>query len=200
MRVIVANNTRQRDLEPMDEEKDTERRYKLDVDNTHGSSASLSALIAARKCYMHRPTGNEHSALDVTPAEHIREVRGCCADAADYLLPDTPIKDAVFRVFVARGNKPLTAQDISNDLGGRWAASAYPARPVGARDPKGTGQRSQLLHPRSAGAQGRRSAHPPPARGLSCDRRGGFETRPPRPSLSPRSICRPHRRSRPLRP
>ncbi len=116
----------------MDEGMDTERRYKLDVDNTHGNSASLSALIAARKCYMHRPTGNEHTALDVTPAEHIREVRGCCADAADYLLPDTPIKDAVFRVLVARGNKPLTAQDISNDLGGRWAASAYP-RDLSAR-------------------------------------------------------------------
>ena len=110
----------------MDEVKDTERRYKLDVENTHGSSASLSALVAARKCYLHRPTGNEHSALDMSPAEHIREVRGCCADAADYLLPDTPIKDAVFRVFVAHGNKPLTAQEISDDLSERWAASAYP--------------------------------------------------------------------------
>ena len=116
----------------MDEVKDTERRYKLDVDNTHGSSASLSALVAARKCYLHRPTGNEYSALDMTPAEHIREVRGCCADAADYLLPDTPIKDAVFRVFVARGNKPLTARDISDDLSERWAASAYP-RDLSAR-------------------------------------------------------------------
>ena len=110
----------------MEEVKDAERKYQLDVENTHNSSASLSALVAARKCYMHRPTGNEYSALDMSPAEHIREVRGCCADAADYLLPDTPIKDAVFRVFVARGNKPLTAQDISEDLSERWAASAYP--------------------------------------------------------------------------
>lgn len=116
----------------MDEEKDTERRYKLDVENTHGSSASLSALVAARKCYTHRPTGNEYSALDVSPAEHIREVQGCCADADDYLLPDTPIKDAVFRVFVARGNKPMTAQDISDELSKRWAASAYP-RDLSAR-------------------------------------------------------------------
>ncbi len=110
----------------MDEDKQVERRYKLDVENTHGSSASLSALVAARKCYLHRPTGNEYSALDMAPAEHIREVQGCCADAADYLLPDTPIKDAVFRVFIARGNKPLTAQDISDDLSERWTASAYP--------------------------------------------------------------------------
>lgn len=110
----------------MDEVNDTERRYRLDVENTHGSSASLSALVAARKCYLHRPTGNEYSALGMSPAEHIREVQGCCADAADYLLPDTPIKDAVFRVCVARGNKPVTAQDISDDLSERWAASAYP--------------------------------------------------------------------------
>ena len=116
----------------MDEVKDSERRYQLDVENIHGSGASLSALVAARKCYLHRPTGNEHSALDTSPEEHIREVQGCCADAADYLLPDTPIKDAVFRVFVARGNKPLTAQDISDDLSERWAASAYP-RDLSAR-------------------------------------------------------------------
>ena len=70
--------------------------------------------------------------METSPEEHIREVRGCCADAADYLLPDTPIKDAVFRVFVARGNKPLTAQDISDDLSERWAASAYP-RDLSAR-------------------------------------------------------------------
>jgi hypothetical protein len=110
----------------MDEMKDTERRYQLDVDNIHGSSASLSALVAVRKCYMHRPTDNEHSALDTSPEEHIKEVQGCCAAAADYLLPDTPLKDAVFRVLVARGNEPLTSQDISNDLSERWAASAYP--------------------------------------------------------------------------
>ena len=110
----------------MDEAMDTERRYQLDVENTHGSSASLSALVAARKCYTHRPAGNEYSALDTSPEEHIRAVQGCCADVADYLLPDTPIKDAVFRIFVARGNKPLTAREISDDLSERWASSAYP--------------------------------------------------------------------------
>ena len=110
----------------MDEAKDMERRYQLDVENIHGSGASLSALVAARKCYMHRPTGNEYSALDTSPEEHIREVKGCCAAAPDYLLPDTPMKDAIFRVMVARGNKPMTAQDISEDLSERWAASSYP--------------------------------------------------------------------------
>ncbi len=110
----------------MDEPKYTERRYQLDVENIHGSRASLSALVAARKCYTHRPEGNEHSALDTSPEEHIREVQRCCADAPDYLLPDTPIKDAVFRVFVARGNEPLTAREISDDLSRRWEAGAYP--------------------------------------------------------------------------
>ena len=110
----------------MDEVKNPQQRYQLDIENIHGSSASLSALVAARKCYVHRPTGNEYSALDTSPEEHIREVQECCANAADYLLPDTPIKDAVFRVFVARGNEPLTAQDISDDLSERWAAGLYP--------------------------------------------------------------------------
>ena len=110
----------------MQEVKNIERRYCLDVENIHGSRASLSALVAVRKCYVHNPAGNEHSALDTSPEEHILQVRECCASAEDYLLPDTPIKYAVFRVFVARGNEPLTAREISADLRERWADNSYP--------------------------------------------------------------------------
>ncbi len=109
----------------MDETKDP-KRYQLDTQNTRGSSASLSLLIAVRKCYKHRPEGNEHSAIAVSPEKHIREIQRCCAKADDYLLPDTPIKEAVFRVMVAGGNKPVTAEAVSADLSARWEVSTYP--------------------------------------------------------------------------
>lgn len=44
----------------------------------------------------------------------------------DYLLPDTPLKEAIFRVILANGNEPMTAEDISELLSERWAMTAYP--------------------------------------------------------------------------
>ena len=44
----------------------------------------------------------------------------------DFLLPDTPLKEAIFRVILAHGNEPMTAEDISEILTERWAMTAYP--------------------------------------------------------------------------
>ena len=44
----------------------------------------------------------------------------------DYLLPDTPLKEALFRLILAGGNEPVTAVELSDTLSARWAMSAYP--------------------------------------------------------------------------
>ena len=44
----------------------------------------------------------------------------------DYLLPDTPLKEALFRIILANGNEGMDADRISQILNERWAMSAYP--------------------------------------------------------------------------
>lgn len=39
-------------------------------------------------------------------------LRTCCSTRSDYITPNTPIIDAVFRTFLANGNEPLSAQEI----------------------------------------------------------------------------------------
>lgn len=39
-------------------------------------------------------------------------LRTCCADKPDYIGPGTPIVGAVFRTFLANGNKPLSIQEL----------------------------------------------------------------------------------------
>ncbi len=43
-------------------------------------------------------------------------LRICCANQSDYITPNTPVIDAVFRTFLANGNKPLSIIDLYERL------------------------------------------------------------------------------------
>lgn len=97
--------------------------YYIDLDGA-GHGRSMVAVVAARKCYEHRSVAD--STGDSKPSEHVKEIAGHCADTADYLLSDTPLKEAVFRMLLAGGNKETTAEEVSQGLEARWAMSSYP--------------------------------------------------------------------------
>lgn len=39
-------------------------------------------------------------------------LRTCCSSKPSYIAPNTPIIDAVFRTFLANGNKPLSVREL----------------------------------------------------------------------------------------
>jgi len=39
-------------------------------------------------------------------------IRTCCSLKKDYITPNTPVVDAVFRTFLANGNKPLSMEEL----------------------------------------------------------------------------------------
>lgn len=49
-------------------------------------------------------------------ANPIRVIRDCCSKKRDYITPDIPTLEAVFRVFLANGNAPLTLEDVREQL------------------------------------------------------------------------------------
>ena len=110
----------------MAEKSTSQPKYRLDTKNEHANTSSLSVLIAERKCYQHRPVENQHSVLDTRPEDHIREIREHCSKTPDYLLPDPPIKEAIFRMMIAGGNKAVTPLQVSDHLSDRWATSGQP--------------------------------------------------------------------------
>jgi hypothetical protein len=99
-------------------------RYYIDLEGVAGQRRSMVAVVAARKCYEHRSVAD--STGDSKPSDHVKEIAGHCADTADYLLPDTPLKEAIFRMLLAGGNKETTAAEISQALEARWTMSSYP--------------------------------------------------------------------------
>ena len=51
-----------------------------------------------------------------------------CSTTEDYLLDDTPIREAVFRLILADGNEPKSAEEISEALVSLW--SSNPSRDI----------------------------------------------------------------------
>jgi hypothetical protein len=44
-------------------------------------------------------------------------IRSCCSKQRGYITPDTPLLEAVYRVFLATGNQPATVERVREQLG-----------------------------------------------------------------------------------
>ena len=76
-----------------------------------GSSASarhLPLIIADRLGYMDRQALEEEPTPDSDIQPYIDLIVASSSHDADYLLPDTPLKEALFRLILANGNQPMT--------------------------------------------------------------------------------------------
>ena len=107
----------------------TDRRYYLDIDGEQVLGGSAAALVATRRC--RDCIDLDDGDLTGDPSEAIALIVDHCSNTADYLLPDTPLREAVFRVLLEGGNEPKTADEISEALVGRWESN--PARDVSPR-------------------------------------------------------------------
>jgi len=43
-------------------------------------------------------------------------IRSCCSRARDYITPETPLLEAIFRVFLANGNQPMPLSAVREHL------------------------------------------------------------------------------------
>ena len=101
-------------------------RYFVDLEGADAHRRSMSMIIAGRKCHACRQADTAESVADSDPQEHIARIAEQCASTADYLLQDTPLKEATFRELLVGGNQPMSAAEVSEALSARWTISAYP--------------------------------------------------------------------------
>ena len=99
-------------------------KYYVDVEADKGSAVSL--LISDRRDYLSQQHDSLEEAASADPLVLIDQIADQSASTPDYLLPDTPLKEAVFRVILANRNEPMTAAEVSEELKRRWTMSAYP--------------------------------------------------------------------------
>ncbi len=109
-----------------DEEEAPPPEYLIEVAQTDQDSRAIGLVIASRRCYVDQQADDAPPTRSSDPKVFIKRIASHCAAAEDYLLPDTPLKDAIFRVMLAGGNVPTTPESISEILSEKWAMTAYP--------------------------------------------------------------------------
>jgi len=60
-----------------------------------------------------------------TAAEYMKVMGNVCANEPEFLLPGTPITEAVFRLLLANLNKAMTLAEIQSGLTDAWASVIY---------------------------------------------------------------------------
>ena len=123
---MVQARSGQRNSPTVDEDEKPPSRYFVDASQADIQHRSLAVMVAARRCFAHQQADEEAPAASSAPQPYIDTIAGHCVETSDYLLPDTPLKEAIFRVILAGGNEPTTAEDIGRILADKWAMSPYP--------------------------------------------------------------------------
>jgi hypothetical protein len=100
--------------------------YVVDIEQADSHGRALGMLIAGRRCYESRQADPEIPTSSRAIKKVVKRIADHCNETSDYLLPDTPLKEAVFRVMLAGGNKPVTPEQVSQVLAERWAMTPYP--------------------------------------------------------------------------
>jgi len=105
-----------------------ETQYQIDYDWWERSGKDLNIFLRSILCDMHRERFEDLDAdmmvdhVDPDTAE-VRQVPGImhtlithCSQQDDYITPQTSLVNAIFRLFIANGNAPLSINEISEEL------------------------------------------------------------------------------------
>ena len=100
--------------------------YRIDPAQARRLGRSPEQLISSRL-----PAGSPSAAKALrqlpNPAALIEEARRFHEVDDEYIRPEMPIKEIVFRTLLARGNQPMGLQELAQELNDRWAT---PLRPL----------------------------------------------------------------------
>ena len=101
-------------------------RYFIDIEMAGSRLRSLPLMVADRRCYACRQADDEDLQAISGLQPNIERIAEHCAHTPDYLPPDTPLKEGAFRVILAGGNQPMTAEEISQILAEKWEMTPFP--------------------------------------------------------------------------
>lgn len=121
----MTNQTEQSEqaaTEPVEEPK-----YQIDSKAFEASGRSFAFAVYSRLS----PAGRAVVDDGGTPggfgsaSEYMEVITNICSKEPDFLLPGTPITEAVFKLLLANGNRAMTLDEIQSGLTTAWASVIY---------------------------------------------------------------------------
>ena len=109
-------------------------KYSIRFNNlTDNQGKSLSLLLQNRIADIKNQNNKKETNIISTkikniddPEKHLEELGIIYRKSNSFLEPKTPVKEALFRLFVYNNNKPLTIKQISKQLSELWEMSQFP--------------------------------------------------------------------------
>ena len=101
-------------------------RYFIDAKTAEARHRSLPMLVAARRCYQCRQEDDDELPAGSNMKPSMDRIVKHCSKTPDHLPPDTPLKEAIFRVVLAGGNRPMDAEEVSRVLTDTWEMTPFP--------------------------------------------------------------------------
>jgi hypothetical protein len=102
----------------------SEAQWTIDLKWLETNHRSFSTLAGETLCPKCRKKLKSDS-IEVKPADLIKTIQSCCSKADDFITPGLPFMESIFRVFLANGNKPLTLEQVGEQLAKRRGADAH---------------------------------------------------------------------------
>lgn len=123
----MTNQTEQTEQAAPTPEPVEEPKYQIDAKAFDTSGRSFSYAVYSRL------SPNGKSVVDDgkttggfgSAAEYMKVMSNICSKEPDFLLPGTPITEAVFKLLLANTNKAMTLDEIQSGLTTAWASVIY---------------------------------------------------------------------------
>ncbi len=100
--------------------------FRISFDRLSELKRSALAMVAERRPES-SPSRQRPDHELTSPQELIDEIAKYSGNQDDYIRTEMPVQEIVFRVLLARGNKPTPLSDLHYELTERWAT---PVRPI----------------------------------------------------------------------
>jgi hypothetical protein len=103
---------------------ESEARWLVDLDWLEANNRSFTSMAQNGLCEKCRKKLKVHKG-EVARRDLLKSLSTCCSKNEDFITPTLPLKESVFRTFMANGNKPLTLEELGQQVNERRGIDAY---------------------------------------------------------------------------
>ncbi len=123
--------TQQQELEQEEAGYLTDK-FAIDPGRLAGWGRSFQVLLLHRRCVSCWGTliQEEGQGMNVTVAQHLRRIASQCSTTPEFIKPEMPVMEAVFRILLGDRNRPNTVEEIFQKLRERWSDPTNPRTPT----------------------------------------------------------------------
>ena len=108
-------------------EPQQEPKYQIDTKAFDASGRSFEFAVYARLSKNGKAIVDDGDSAGGfgSAAEYMKVMSNICSKELDFLLPGTPITEAVFKLLLANTNKAMTLDEIQSGLSAAWSSVIY---------------------------------------------------------------------------